>query len=359
MISKELQMSLEQNPPPPTDVVLKRMQRYLDAAGMIPQDLAHEINYSPVALRFFFAGRYKQIASNDAPMRHAVWQYMESHPIVGDEGDLPKRLLPTQDTRTLIARMHEARERGRIVVVEGPPGTCKTTAMKWHWAERNRERTHNTFYLECYPGISAVPMLRDICRATGAYANATRDRLLANAVRKLKHHRPALLLIDECQFLLDRNAEAFEMLRIVLGRVRCGCVLAGHFNFIRHLTNGMGKLLEQWLSRIDFHEHLRGLQESEIPALAAEALGEKLPADLTRHIVDACRVLDRNFAYRSRVAEAAAGKFSHKYLSIRRAAKLFERIEEMRSFAQNQAKPLEAIVRAAVREKMAPEARAL
>lgn len=357
-VAKETQSLVAANPPPPTATVQRLAGEYLDRAGMIPQDLAHEIGYSAMALRAFFAGpsAYQKITgAKDLWIRYAVWQYVEHHPLAGDD-DLPAKLLPTRDTQLILERIRAAHERSRIVVIEGPPGTSKTTALKWYWAERNRQRKHDAYYLRAWSEIRGVSFLREICRLSGAYPHGTRHRLLRNAVRKLKEKRPAVVLIDEVQYLLGDGGQPFEQLRDVLDLAECGCVLAGHFNFLRHLTNGFGKVLEQWLSRIDIRDHLRGLMAREIPQVAREYLGEELPADVQREMANYAYARDRNAFYRARAFGEPA---QQKYLSIRRVKKFLERIDDLRAMPVNAGQSFAALARAAARQLMAPEGRAL
>jgi len=349
------------NPPPSTEMVLKRMNEYCNATGMEANDLAHEIGYSPVALQHFRAGTYAKLASTDIYLRHALAKYFDQHPAAGVDDDVPTKLLMTRDTKMILARAREAQRAGRIIVVEGPPGTSKTTAFKSYAA---KNRSQSVIYMRCWMGISPVAMLREICRLTGARANASRDRLLKNCIRRLRalkaadlENRSALLLIDECQYLLGASGEALEQLRDVLDLAKCGCVLAGHFNFLRTLSNGHGKFLEQWLSRIDLHEHLRGLEEKEIPSIAHDYLGEALPASVISRLVKFARVRDRNFAWRNQLAHA---KFAQaQYLSIRRVHKFLARLEELRQIPENAGRSYAELAPAVAELMMQPEAEAL
>lgn len=359
-VPAEVQKRVAADPPPRTAMVQAQAREYLGRAGMLPQDLAHEIGYSTVAVRMFFSGAraYKKYAgADDLYIRRAVWQYLEQHPLAGGDDDaIPTKLLPTRDTELILERIRAAHENARIVVIEGPPGTSKTTVLKWYWAERNRARAHDTFYIRCWSQIRGTALLHEICRLTAAYAHGTRERLLRNAVRKLKEQRPAVLLIDECQYLLDESGQAFEQLRDVLDLAGCGCVLAGHFNFLRQLTNGMGKILEQWLSRIDMRDHLRGLIEDEIGKVAGEYLGEELPVEVRRELIAYAYVRDRNAFLR---AQAFSEPIQRKYLSIRRVKKFLERIEDLRAIPSNAQDSLAALARAAAKQLMAPEGKPL
>lgn len=342
---------------PPYSVVAQAGLEYMARAGMNHYDLAAEIDYGRSSIRHFFAGTYKEQASTDIYFRQALWGYMQEHPLAGDDDELPKKLLRTRDTRLILERIEQAREHARIIVIEGPPGTSKTTALKWAFAERHRQ--HDTFYVRARTQMTGVALMRRLASLLQANSQATRDRLCSNVVRKLRPIDHPVILVDEAQKLLEREASAFEQLRDVLDEAHCGCVLAGHWNFIRTLTNGMGRFLEQWLSRIDIRNHLRGLREDELEEVAAEYFGQALPADIRRALASFATVRDRNAHSRNRLLPQGVSLFSGKYLSIRRVQKFFERIDDLRAIPGNEAKTLAQITRAAIDKLMSPEERAL
>jgi len=340
-------------------VVVHAAREYMAKAGMEPHDLACEIGYAKSTIRHFFFGSYSRVASTDLYLRRAIWDYIAEHPLPGEDARLPGKLLPTRDTRLIMERIEQAREHGRIIVIEGPPGTSKTTALRWVSAERNRLRLRDTFYIRARTKISGVALLRRLASLLGANSNATRDRLVSNVVRRLQQVHHPVLLVDEAQNLLEDRAEAFEQLRDVIDDAGCGCVLAGHWNFIRHLTDGMGRFLEQWLSRIDLRDHLRGLAKEEVDGIAEQRLGQKLPSDLRRALISFATARDRNAFYRNQILPQRVAPFETKFLSIRRVQKFFERIEDLQTIPGNEPKPLAQIARAAIEKLMLPEGRAL
>ena len=344
--------------PPAAPIVRARVRDYMDSTGLEPVDLAAEIGRcGRSSIDHFLAGTYAQVAATDKIIRARLWDYMERHPIVEGDSDVPARLLGTRDTRLILERIEQARQRGRIIVIEGPPGTSKTTALRRYWMQRNRSQKRDALYLRAWLGNSGPGLMRAFSRLAGASARGARDRLLGSTVRRLKERRPAVLLIDEAQHLLGNGAKAFEQLRDVLDLAGCGCLLAGHFNFVKALSNGLGRELEQWLSRIDLHEHLGGLTEEELSRVASDYLGAELPGDILEHLKRAALARDRNAALRS---VAAGGKrLPIRYLSIRRVRKFFDRIEELRQIPGNEKARLPELARASLRLLMAPEGSAL
>src|SRR5271167_4205696 len=95
---------------PPYAAVVEAAQAYMADAGMELHDLALEIGYGKSSLRHLFRGTYSQVASTDTYICHALTDYMEQHPLPGEDGGLPKRLLQTRDTRLIMERIDQARE---------------------------------------------------------------------------------------------------------------------------------------------------------------------------------------------------------------------------------------------------------
>ncbi len=354
--SQETSITLRDNPPPPAREVRERMLAFLDRTSMGVGDLAVEVNYSRPAVAHFLRGRYRQIAADDRNVRRALTDYMDAHP----EGDVaaPEKLVPFLDTRQTLRAAREAQAKSRLIVIEGPAGTGKTAALRWLWAQDRRENRKQVFFVRVGWGTTGMDLLRKICQVTGAYASGTRLRLLNNAARRLRRMKPSVLLLDDAQNLLEgphgQRFDGVEQLRSLLDETNqdgftpaTGCILAGHFNFVRALSNGSGKYLEPFLSRVFKTVHLRGTDREELPAVIREFFGCEFSRELLDVVARACSARDRNRG--ERMAHLAQGEeaFSLRYISKRRVRFLVDLVEELRAIPENAGKPLEAILRKA------------
>ncbi len=123
--------------------------------------------------------------------------------------------------------------------------------------------------------------------------------------------------------------------------------------------NGLGPFFEQWLSRIKVRDHLRGLRDEDLDAVAQDCLGEPLGREIRQSLRTFATVRDRNAGYRNRLLPHGIEPFPPTYLSIRRVRNFFERVEDLRAIPGNEGKPLARLARAAIDKLMSPEGRAL
>jgi DNA transposition AAA+ family ATPase len=348
-ISAETKIAVAQDPPPEAQKVRAIASEYMARAGMEARDLAAEINYAPVTVQKFFTARYNTVAATDLYVRNAVWEFIQSQPLPGMDEDLPAELIPTFDTRLLLERIEHAREEGYAIAIEGPAGTSKTVTLRWAAAERARLGKSDTFYLRAWTHISAVDLLRRFGGMVGAFVQTHRGRILGNLSRRLRARRPCVLLVDEAQRLIEYGLEPFEMLRDVMDEAKCGLLLAGHFSFMANLSNGLGRHVEQWLSRIPIQEHLRGIQEVELPEVAKQFFGEVLDTPTFALVKQAARAIDHNYLHRARQAKQA---FSKHYLSYRRLVFLARNVKKLRELPGNEKASLRGLIAAAAGKMM-------
>ncbi len=221
---------------PPDRVARARVEEYLRSANMGAKDLAAEVGYSDMTIRIWLYGRYRRPGGDTRYIRRTLLDYIEAHPIgAGTEDALPTKVLPTPDTKLLRERIDQARRHSQqpsgepfIAVIEGPPGTSKTTVLRSVWTERNRARANDTFYIRVIHKMTGFDLLRALAAQLGANARATRLRVVTNCVRKLAAIPHPVLLVDEAQNLISNGqAEALEQLRDLLDLSRAGCVLVG------------------------------------------------------------------------------------------------------------------------------------
>ena len=129
-------------------------------------DVAPDIGYKRSSVDHFLRGSYGKLCRDQLYMRHAVWEFISRQPVQDDE-EIPTKLLPTHDTKLILERIQEAHSKHRIVVIEGPPGTCKTTTLRWYEAERNRRQRADAFYVRAFTQITGHGLLKELAVRVG------------------------------------------------------------------------------------------------------------------------------------------------------------------------------------------------
>lgn len=348
-VSTQTREIVRNNPPPSAGEIRKRAGDFMARSGMGIEELASEIDYSYDSVRQFFRGSYESQASTDVYIRYALTAYMDSTPLPGVDEKIPERLIPSWDTKLILECCDQAREESKVIAIEGPPGTSKTVTTRWYAANRLKQKHADSFWFRACEDFSSFAVLRQLAKTLGVPAFRARDRVFNSLVRRLCHCAPALILVDEAQRLTDRTIAPFEALRDVIDEAHCGCILAGHFNFFKSLSNGLGQQLEQWLRRIPIRKHLRGLQRDELGRVAREYFGEGIDGETLELVTKLTQARDRNAILRARYAGA---KFEMKYLNFRRVSHLFNEAQRLRALPGNERASLRALIRAASRQMM-------
>lgn len=308
---------------PQSNRVRKEVEGYLARTGLECSDLAVRIGYSPVSLRKFMSDTYAAVASNDAPLRKALLDFMSLYPIAaGDTVD--GRLYETANVRLLRKYFHEALNRGRAYYVEGDPGTQKSFVLQHLVSELNRAEAprnghaRRAYYIYCSQGVRPTQLLKAVAEACGTLATGDTRRIIRNLRFDFRSRR-ALFIFDEAQHL---DVSCLETLRELLDRPPYfGLLFAGSHQlermFVRHSLE-----LEQWNSRFNAGKRLPGISEDEAAQIVRSELGEQAKPALVERVLKGAR------------AKALSSDGQHEYISARR---LFNTIRDLKEPAMESA----------------------
>ncbi|ABF42389.1 hypothetical protein Acid345_3388 [Candidatus Koribacter versatilis Ellin345] len=311
---------------PAANAVREQLNEYLARTGLAYSDFARRINYSSVTLRFFIKGRYANIASNDAPLRKAITEFIAAHPIepVTQAGD---KLYETENVQLLRQYFYEALDDCRMIYVHGAPGSQKTFVLEHLTAELNcAEVSKNghgrrAYYVYCPQSVkTSQKIMREIAEACGVDTTGDAQRILKR-LRFEFRTRKVIFILDEAQHL---NYECLETIRGLFDRMpHCAILLAGSHQLETTFMRDAARL-EQWNSRLHFGKALPGISDDEADTIIRQELGEKVTSPIVRKLITESKALD------------VRRSGEHNYISARR---LFWSIRDIkRAIEKRQAK---------------------
>lgn len=268
---------------PESEAVARELRDYLARTGLELTDFARRVNYSYCAVRFFLAGRYHNISGNDAQLRLAIREFIQSHPIAAEQELESGTVYPTESTRLLRRYFYTALDKGHAYYIYGPPGTQKTFGLQHLIADLNRTEIaknghgRRAGYVYCRAAIRPTDLLKRVAEAFGVIQFGNADRILRNFRFDLRGRR-VLVVFDEAQHL---DINCLETVRELFDRPpHCGLLFAGSHN-LKQIFQQVE--LEQWRRRLNAGKALPGLSEDEAREIIASELGpqkEKKIADL-------------------------------------------------------------------------------
>jgi DNA transposition AAA+ family ATPase len=253
--------------------IMGLLTEYLQRTGLSTGDFARRINYADCSIRFFLAGHYGRVASDDTAIRAAILDFINAHPIE-PVTESNGRLYDTQNVRLIREYFYQALDGRRAYFFRGAPGSQKTFVLQHLIAELNRAEIsknghgRRAFYVYCRQGIKPTQLMKRVAEAAGAITGGDVDRILRN-LRFDLGSRKALFVFDEAQHL---DIDCLETLRELHDMPpRCGLLFAGS----HELEKTFQRLdMEQWNSRLRKGEELPGIQQDEAASIIRAELGD-------------------------------------------------------------------------------------
>ena len=252
--------------------VIATLNEYLQRTGLTTGDFAKRINYSSVTLGFFLRGEYGTVASNDGPIRAAITDFINAHPVQPlTESD--GRLYETENVRLIRDCFYQALDGRRAYYFRGAPGSQKSFVLQHLIADLNRAEIsknghgRRAFYVYCREGIKPTQLMKRVAESAGSITTGEVDRIIRN-LRFDLGSRKSIFVFDEAQHL---SIECLETLRELHDMPpHCGLLFAGS----HELEKTFNRLdMEQWNSRLRKGAELPGIQEEEAAAIIRAELG--------------------------------------------------------------------------------------
>ncbi len=295
--------------PPPHSECVAAADKFLGLTGMSVRDLAEAVRgeygrCGRSTLLFYFRGEYGKLSGSHSTrwLDARVWDYVQHHWPRAPEAPKPPEVLKTQGYWKVLTVLEDALESGAGCVIYGPPSAEKSELLQHFVYSRLSAGCDDAAYLYCGPELaSPFALLRALARVLGVCISRSQlSQTYADAILKALRGRQQLpvVVFDEAQRLELRTLETIIGLHDRTrrdGRRGFGFILAGSHKLSQFL-HARRPEIEQLLSRIPHRLHLTGMTETEALELAARALGNGSPAELSarrRQLVLArSRVLD-------------------------------------------------------------------
>jgi type II secretory pathway predicted ATPase ExeA len=279
---------------------IRRARAFALKAGFTLGELADMAALNPNSLRVYMSGNYdahKPAESNTLNIRAALKELMDLYEI-----ELAPEALGTHyDTaeyETIRRSMWTALRHATACLVDGPPGTQKTYAMRRVADEINRSGKGRAVYVYARVEHGPQSFLVECCTEAGIPSRGTIDQLLRK-LRFLLGRGRTLLLVDEAQHL---GMQTLEVLRQLLDTPPFfGVVLGGSHDLSVRLRDWR---MEQWRSRLRRTHLLAGLNEAEAAMILVSELGPMKQRDIADSIADA-------------TVEAVRDRKAFRYISVR------------------------------------------
>lgn len=218
------------------------LKQHISETGVTQKRLARELDISDTVLSLFLADSYT--GDNDKVAKK-IKQYLHI-------GAVKKSLTPDPEycdllvnTRKITECLQMAHASNEILLLYGPAGCGKTTALK-HYAN-----THNgVVYLEA-DTTTGTPraILLLLLEAIGGQPTGSTTQVMKNILSILKGTN-RLIVIDEAQHLTERS---FDTIRAINDKIGVGLVYSGNPSILKQMYGRREQEFDQLYSRIGLH----------------------------------------------------------------------------------------------------------
>lgn len=258
------------------------------AEGMTQADMARQAEIAPATLNQYLKGKYPGDSDSVAAKLHKWNEARKKARAM--QSRLPKAPVyqPLSGSQQIMARLHYARQAGRMVSICGAPGVSKTST-----AVQYRHETPRVWLATMDPSTRGVnTCLVEILAAMGEPDAKGTPQALARRVLQRAAEADCLIIVDEAQHMSD---QAVEQLRAINDKaraqgVRVGIALLGNqvaFNLVAH--DGSRPAFAQVSSRMAQRLWIVGPEAADVERLAvawAEANGEQMTAEAAAYAAE-------------------------------------------------------------------------
>ena len=219
--------------------IRENLSRYVAQGQVSQSQVAREVGVSKTAISLFLKGNY---TGNNEELARKIEQYLRMDKARNEVIKEPEICLDVCNTADILSRAKIAHMHKNILLIHGPAGCGKTTALK-HYAQQN----NGVIFVEADVTINSPrSMLMLILSTMGEDIRGTTAILMQRIITKLTGTN-RLIVIDEAQHLTTKT---FDTIRAINDKAKVGIVYAGNPEILRRMYGRQEEELDQLYSRI-------------------------------------------------------------------------------------------------------------
>lgn len=216
----------------------QRLASYIESTGASQSRIAKELGVSKATVSLFLSGTY---SGNNQELARNVEQLLKMGAARKSTAQAPAVCLSVGNTLEIEQKTKIAHVQGNIVLIYGPAGCGKSTALK-HYAATN----NGVIYVEADATVNTVrSILKLILRAMGEDGRGSTADMMQHILSKLEG-TSRLLILDEAQHLSERS---FDTIRAINDKARVGIVYAGNPSILKRMYGRQAEEFDQVYSR--------------------------------------------------------------------------------------------------------------
>ncbi len=239
-----------------------KLSSYIIETKKSQSQVAKELGISKTTLSMFLTNNY---AGNNNEVAVKAEQYLEMGAVRMALTKEPNICIELTNTERILEKTRIAHISNDILLIYGPAGCGKTTALK-HYANN----TNGVIYVEAdVTTNSHRSILYLILEAIGEEIHGSTSSMMRFLISKLKGTNQ-LIIIDEAQHLTPKS---FDALRALNDKANIGIVYSGNPSVLKRMYGTMEEEFDQVHSRIGYHCELNNRYSLDDIGLVFKSFG--------------------------------------------------------------------------------------
>ena len=230
----------------------KNIVEYISKTNESQSQIAKELGISKTVISLFLSDTY---IGNNLELAKKIEQYIKMGAARQAVAKAPEVCLEVNNTRIILEKAKIAHIYNDIVLIYGPAGCGKSTALKYYAGHNN-----GAFYVEADVTTNSPRcILKLILSAMDEDIKGSTADLMQRIVTKLSGTN-RLLIIDEAQHLTEKS---FDAVRAINDKAGIGIVYSGNPSILKRMYGRQEEELDQLFSRVVYKCPLKNVFTQE------------------------------------------------------------------------------------------------